>query len=61
MPNIKSAKKRLRQSLSAARNRAIKSAIKTQIRKFATLWLRTQTAEAQSDGAKKLTGPPAIT
>jgi len=34
MPNTKSAKKRLRQSLDRrARNRAVKSAVKTQIRK----------------------------
>jgi small subunit ribosomal protein S20 len=34
MPNTKSAKKRLRQSLERrARNRAVKSAVKTQIRK----------------------------
>ena len=34
MPNTKSAKKRLKQSLSRrARNRAVKSALKTQVRK----------------------------
>jgi small subunit ribosomal protein S20 len=49
MPNTKSAKKRLRQSLERrARNRAVKSAVKTQIRKVDDS-LKTNLDQAQTD------------
>lgn len=58
MPNIKSAKKRHRQSLERrARNRAVKSSLKTQLRKVRELIAAGNLADAQTESrvtAKKL-------
>jgi small subunit ribosomal protein S20 len=58
MPNTKSAKKRLRQSLERrAKNRSVKSALKTQIRKVRDAVQAGQVEEAESQfrlAAKKL-------
>jgi small subunit ribosomal protein S20 len=58
MPNIPSAKKRHRQSLERrARNRAVKSSLKTQLRKVRELIAAGNLADAQAESrvmAKKL-------